>query len=167
MPINKNKPKKKKVKKVVPNSEQLSSHQRAITEQSGRRVIPKSAKKKRQIKSFSLSPKAKKKPAKSKVSYMNPDGLGKNSPMPKEKKSYMEYKKGGKTEPVKKTKKSKKAVINDGKGVGYRESTPKSRLTKAYKAVENSRAGWLIPGMAANKIKKKLGYKKGGFIQFD
>tara|TARA_R110002167_G_scaffold182634_2_gene383030 strand:+ start:123 stop:437 length:315 start_codon:yes stop_codon:yes gene_type:complete len=99
MPINKNKPKKKKAKKVVPNSEQLASHQRATIEQSGRRVIPKSTKKKRQVKSFSLSPKAakpaKKKPAKSKVSYMNPDGLGKNSPMPKKKKSYMEYKKGG------------------------------------------------------------------------
>jgi len=50
---------------------------------------------------------------------------------------------------------------------GYRESTPKSRLVKAYKAVENSPVGWLVPGMAVKKIKKKLGYKKGGIIQHD
>ena len=66
-----------------------------------------------------------------------------------------------------KNKKTKKAVINDGKGVGYRESTMKSRFVKAYKAVEKSPASYLIPAMAAKKIKKKLGYKKGGIIQHD
>ena len=50
---------------------------------------------------------------------------------------------------------------------GYRESTPKSRLKKVYKAVENSPVSWVIPGMAAKKIMKKLGYKKGGIIQHD
>lgn len=35
------------------------------------------------------------KPSKGKISYMNPDGLGKNSPTPKKKKSYMSYSKGG------------------------------------------------------------------------
>ena len=35
------------------------------------------------------------KPSKGKISYMNPDGLGKNSPTPKKQKSYMSYSKGG------------------------------------------------------------------------
>ena len=65
-------------------------------------------------------------------------------------------------------KKKKKSVVNDGKGVGYRESTMKSRFKKAYKAVEDSPASYLIPGMAAKKIMKKMGYKKGGPLkQYD
>ena len=152
MPINKNKPKKKKAKKVVPNSAQLASHQRAIIEQSGRSVIPKSAKKK------SSSPKAakpaKKMPAKSKVSYMNPDGLGKNSPMPKKQKSYMSYKNGGK---VKKAKGAK----NIDKVKRKVAQVKNRKVEKAFTRTHNTNL----------QDKPRSGntgvYSKGGFIQYD
>ena len=79
MPINKNKPKKaKKVNKEASKSNYQEKLQSASRDKTVSRKKPKKASS-----------------TKSSISYMNPDGLGKDSPMPKKKKSYMSYKKGG------------------------------------------------------------------------
>ena len=97
------------------------------------------------------------KPSKGKISYMNPDGLGKNSPTPKKKKSYMSYSDGGRT---KKPKKAKGARTIDKAKRKF--SQFKNRKTeKAFKRTRNTNL----------QDKPRSGnsgmYSEGGFIQFD